>query len=143
MITKALLQEWQACWPEDKIDEKLGKRKSVSPRQVARDKTISVDDRLWVLCKALWYLDESAARYFAIESAATVTHLAGDEDDQALFSALLNQLCEIEDLPTEQRDAARGAARDAAQGAAWGAHMEASILRALEWLGPLADGWEE
>jgi hypothetical protein len=130
VITPKLLRDWNACWTDEKILEKLGKRKDVAPRELATDTTISLDDRLWVLCRAIWYLDEHAARLFAIESALTVAHLAGDEDDQAQFCGLMNELILIEDLPLEQQgaawDAARGAARGAAWGAAWGAARDAA-----------------
>jgi hypothetical protein len=135
VITAKLLREWSACWSDERIAAQLAGRAEVSPREVAADKSISLDDRMWVLCKALWYLDGSAARGFAIESAALVTHLAGDEDDQAQHAALLNRLLEIEDLPADQRDAARAAA--------WAAARDAAIENALEWLGDYADGWEE
>ncbi len=158
-ITKKLLREWEACWSDERIAEKLGKRKSVSPRTIANDESISLDDRMWVLAKCLAHLDESAARGFAVECAMTVAHLAGDEDDQAQFAGICARLLEIEDLPASERDAARGAARDAARGAArdaargaaldaargaawgaaWGAVLKNAILRALEWLGDEAD----
>lgn len=202
MITKKLLSDWRACWDDASIAGKLAGRESVTPREVAQDTSISADDRLWVLCRTLWYLDESAARGFAIDTALTVAHLAGDEDDQAQFHGLMNELLVIEDMPIEQRDAARDATRDAAAAAAaaardaaaaaawyaawdsardsardsawyaardatsdaaWGAAwyavryaasdaawdaardsaIEASIARAIEWLGDYADGWEE
>src|SRR5688572_19667708 len=123
MITAQLLRSWGACWSDEQLALKFGSRTTVTPREVAADKTISLDDRLWVICKTLWYLDERSARYFAIETALTVAHLAGDEDDQAQFLGLMNELMCIEDLPVEQRDAAWDAAwdaaRDAARAAAW------------------------
>jgi len=126
MITKKLLKEWGACWSDEQIDTylKSAKRKSVSPRHVAQDTTISLDDRLWVLCKTLAHLSEPCARYFAIECAQTVAHLAGDEGDQAQYLGLLNQLCEIEDLPEQDRDAARAAA--------WAAAWDAARAAALD-----------
>lgn len=130
MITKKLLKSWNACWSDDQISAKLGKRHGMTPREIAADKTISLNDRLWVLCKTFAHLDESSARYFAIETAQTVAHLSGDENDQAQFAGFLNALCEIEDLPIGDRDAARDAAWGAARGA-------------ISWLGDFADGWRE
>jgi hypothetical protein len=125
-ITRKLLRDWNACWADEQIVEKLGKRKSVSPRAVANDESISLDDRLWVLCRALAHLDEHAARGFAIECALTVAHLTGDEADQAQCLGLLNDLLQIEDLPPAAWDAAWGAARNAAWGVAWGAARDAA-----------------
>lgn len=166
MITAELLRDWGACWPDSQIRERMGTRESVTPRDVAADESISLDDRLWVLCRSIWYLDEHAARMFAVESASLVVHLAGDEDDQAQYRGILNWLCEIEDLPEDKRDVARVAtwvaAWDAARDAAWAAaraaawtaaraaawtaardeHLRSSISRALHWLGDYADGWE-
>ena len=134
MITAKLLREWNACWSDERIAA-FGKSE-MSPREVAACESISLDDRLWVLCRSLWHLDESAARGFAIESASLVTHLAGNEDDQSQHAALLNRLLEIEDLPADQRGAAReaawGAAREAARGAAREAAREAAWEAAWE-----------
>ena len=135
MITPKLLSDWNACWSDDRIAAYFGQRTEITPREAAADKTVSLDDRMWVLAKCLAHLDESAARGFAIECALSVAHLVGDEDDQAQYLGLCNRLLEIEDLPAS----ARAAARDAAWDAAW----DESIARALEWLGDYADGWEE
>jgi hypothetical protein len=121
-ITAKLLRSWEACWSDEQIKTKLAGRKSVTAREIAADESVSLDDRLWVLCQLLAHLDESAAHLYAIESASLVAHLAGDEDDQAQYLSLLNSLHEIEDLPVEQR----GAARDAARGAAWDAARDAA-----------------
>src|SRR5262245_63739705 len=130
MITPMLLREWNACWDDDRILDKAGGRAEVTPRDIANDDSISLDDRLWVLCRCLWYLDESAARGFAIESALLVAHLAGDEDDQAQYLGLMNRLLEIGDLPEPEmapaRAAAWDAAWDAARAAAWDAAREAA-----------------
>jgi hypothetical protein len=130
MITAALLREWGACWDDARIQRAFGARAEVTPRDVSISTDVSLDDRLWVLCRAIWYLDESAARMFAIESASLVSHLAGDEDDQAQYLGLMNRLCEIEDLPVEQRAAARAAAGaaawDSARDAAWAAAGDAA-----------------
>lgn len=134
MITAKLLREWGACWDDQRIAAPLGDRKEVTPRDIADDNSISLDERLWVLGRTLWYLDENAARGFAIESASLVAHLAGDEDDQALYLGLLNEMLQIEDLPEGQRAAAWYAARDA--------ELQKAIERAIEWLGDYADGWE-
>ena len=151
MITKNLLREWNACWRDDRIDAYLAGREGVSPREVAADEMISLNDRLWVIGKSLWYLDGSAARGFAIETALTVAHLAGDEYDQARFHGLINDMLQIEDQPPETRNAAcaaacaaaRAAAWADARAAAWDAAIQSSISRALEWLGDYAYGWEE
>ena len=150
MITTKLLREWGACWPDDKINECMPKD-GVAPRALAADTAISLDDRLWVITKCVWYLDESAARCFAIECALSVAHLAGNEDDQAQFRGLMNDLLAIEDLHESERgaardaawDAARGAARGAAWDAARGAAIEGYLASAVSWLGDYADGWEE
>ena len=159
IVTANLLRSWDACWSDERIAaHRLAS--GATPRQIAADESISIDDRLWVVTRCLWHLDESAARYYAIERARTVTHLAGDEDDQAQYAALLDELARIEsDVPADQRAAARAAARDAARdaawyaarpaardaaraaawgpawGAAWGAASRESIAAALEWLG--------
>jgi hypothetical protein len=133
-VTAKLLRSWGACWDDRRIAEHA-LAAGASPRQIAADESISLDDRLWVLTRCIWHLDESAARYYAIERARTVTHLAGDEDDQAQYEAILSELCRIEhDVPIDQRDAARAAARaaawatarDAARDAAWAADRDAA-----------------
>jgi hypothetical protein len=126
MITASLLRSWSACWSDEQIRTRLGTRTAVTPREVATDTSISVGDRLWVVCKALWYLDEDAARYFAIETALSVAHLAGDEDDQAQFLGLMNDLMCAQDLPEDRRAAARDAAWAAARDAAWAAARDAA-----------------
>jgi len=148
-ITKKLLRQWGACWNDDQIAEAIARfGRDPSPREVANDDNVSLEDRLWAVTKALWHCDESAARLFAIECAETVAHLAGDEDDVAQFLGLCAQLREIElVLPESEKDAARcaawGAARDAvwdaARGAARGAAIKDAIDRALHWLGAEAD----
>ncbi len=147
MITKKLLKDWQACWSDDRIKTYFGKRRTVTPRTVAEDVTLSQSDRLWVLSKCLLHLDESAARGFAIECALSVAHLAPDEDEHR---GLLAWLLEIEDLPEAERSAAESAARSAAWSGAWSAESAYSAARsaaldtyiksALERLGDYADG---
>jgi len=135
-ITAPLLRTWGACWTDEKIKTALAGRESVTPAEVAAAEYVSLDDRLWVLCRCLWHLDKKAERFFAIESASLVSHLAGDEDDQGIYLGLLNDLAQIENEVTpEGRDAARAAARDAARDAAWAAELRKAIARALEWLG--------
>lgn len=143
IVTAKLLRSWGACWDDARIAaHRLAS--GATPRQICADESISLDDRLWVVTRCLWHLDESAARYYAIERARTVTHLAGDEDDQAQHAALLDELCRIEsEVPKDQRAAARDAAWDAARAAARAATRDAalaaaireSIAAALEWLG--------
>ena len=139
IVTANLLRSWSACWSDERIAaHRLAS--GATPRQIAADESISIDDRLWVVTRCLWHLDESAARYYAIERARTVTHLAGDEDDQAQHAAILNELARIEsEVPADQRAAARDAAwataLDAARDAARAAAIRESIAAALEWLG--------
>jgi hypothetical protein len=150
-VTAKLLRSWGACWDDRRIAEHA-LAAGASPRQIAADESISLDDRLWVLTRCIWHLDESEARYYAIDRARSITHLAGDEDDQAQYEAILSELCRIEhDVPIDQRaaardadrDAARDAARAAARAAAWAAAwaaardaaMRESIAVALEWIG--------
>jgi hypothetical protein len=147
IVTAKLLRSWDACWNDARIAaHRLAS--GATPRQIAADESISLDDRLWVVTRCLWHLDESAARYYAIERARTVTHLAGDEDDQAQHAAILNELARIvSEVSADQRyaarAAARAAARDTARDAAWAAARAAaraaaireSIAAALEWLG--------
>ena len=118
IVTAALLRSWDACWDDRRIAaHRLAS--GATPRQIAADESISLDDRLWVVTHCLWHLDESAARYYAIERARTVTHLAGDEDDQAQHAAILDELARIEsEVPADQRAAARAAAWAAAWAAA-------------------------
>ena len=154
IVTAKLLRSWDASWDDAHIAaHRLSS--GATPRQIAADESISLDDRLWVVTLCLWHLDESAARYYAIERARTVTHLAGDEDNQAQHAAILDELARIEsEVPADQRAAARAAARDAAWDAAWDAALATaraaardaardaawdavreSIAAALEWLG--------
>jgi hypothetical protein len=148
MITAQLLRSWSACWSDEQIRTRLGNRTEVTPREVAADTSISVDDRLWVICKALWYLDEAAARYFAIETALSVAHLAGDEDDQAQFLGLMNDLMCAQDLPANQRAAAWAAARAtawaAARDAAWDTAWDTAwaAARATAWDAARATAWD-
>jgi hypothetical protein len=130
VITEQLLREWNACYSDEKLKVAFDKRAEITPREVATDKTITADDRMWVLAKCLCYLDERAARLFAIETAMSVCHLAGDDDDQAVFAGLLNELIIIEELPDASWDVAwyatRAATRDAARDAAWAAAWSAT-----------------
>lgn len=149
IITAKLLRSWDACYTDERIAEVLARYKRATPAAIAADTSLPVDDRLWCLIKALWHLDESAARLFAVECAETVAHLAGDEDDIAQFHGLLNDMRQIEiELPPEQRDAAWAAAWDTAWAAwdaawavwavwdaSWDAAIEQSITRILEWMG--------
>ena len=118
IVTAKLLRSWDACWDDAHIAaHRLAS--GATPRQIAADESISLDDRLWVVTRCLWHLDESAARYYAIERARTVTHLAGDEDNQAQHAAILDELARIEsEVPADQRAAARAAAWAAAWAAA-------------------------
>ena len=127
MITEKLLHNWEACWTATRITTYFGKRKSFTPRKIAADKTISPSDRLWVLSKCIEHLDPAAARLFAIECAASVTHLAGDEYNQAQHAGLLAWLIEITEMPESEQSAV----------------MEGFIVAALEWLGDYAEGWIE
>jgi len=111
MITKGLLSEWDACWFSDGNDgdalwaAAVGDRTEVSPREAAGIESVSLDDRLWVLCGALWHRSESAARTFAIDSAAMVSHLAGRPQDQTEHARLIGDLRRIYAMPdfAEQR----------------------------------------
>jgi hypothetical protein len=89
----------------------------MSPRELAARRDISPDDRMWVLGRVLWYLDERAARLYAIETALTVAHLVDDEEP--IFRGFLNDLLCAEDLDPAARDAARDAAWDAVYNAAY------------------------
>jgi hypothetical protein len=164
-ITPKLIRQWDACWHDDEIAERFAGRRYVTPREVAEDESLPQADRLWVVTSALVHLDQRAARLYAIECAASVTHLAGDEDDQAAHAGLLHNLIQIEmEVPggasaAATRHAIWSAARDAAWSAAWSAAWDAAldavwnaareaatqtglddaIRRALEWLGEEAD----
>jgi len=47
------IMEWIACktWPREKIQEKFGKRKTVTPLQLAKAKGVSAEDKLWILLR--------------------------------------------------------------------------------------------
>jgi hypothetical protein len=123
VITAKLLREWDACHDDDDIAALASGRTSASPREIASDDRITLDDRLWVVCRALWYRSESAARTFAIDSAALVSHLAGRPEDCAEHARLVADLRRIYAMPTEHRRSEElsrwAAARDAARAAAW------------------------
>lgn len=136
MITPKLLREWDACWNDDRIATYFAGRDALTPRAIANDDSISLDDRLWVLCRTMWYLDESAERMFAIESASLVAHLAGDEDDQAIYAGLLNDLIQIEEEITDP--GAWAAAWYAAGSAAWSAAWYAAWYAAWSAAGSAA-----
>jgi hypothetical protein len=188
MITPALLREWGACHDDKAIALLARGRMSATPREIATDDNIDLDDRLWVICRALWYRDEDAARKYAIDSAALVSHLAGRPEDCAEHARLVEDLRRIFAIPAGDRrsdelqrwtaawdaawtaarnaawtaawtaawnaprdaawTAARNAAWTAARAAAWAAAADAwaaelrkAIDRALQALGPDADGW--
>jgi hypothetical protein len=130
VITPALLRAWGACWTDQRIVAAFGCRLEVSPRAVAVTLAdVSLDDRLWVLCRAIVHMAERGARMFAIareslESLVTVNHL--------IVLTGGNDLKMAEDLPL-------GIARHVARQVA----LQAAIERALHWLGDYADGWEE
>lgn len=153
-ITPALLREWEACWTDARIAEHYGPRTVLAPREIAEDATIDREDRLWVLCKTLWHLDESATRTFAIDSAALVSHLAGRPEDQAEHARLVSDLRRIYAIPagpgrkelrrwttawgaarTASWGTARAAAWDVARDAAWDAAWIAAwgATRAVAW----------
>jgi hypothetical protein len=116
MITPALLRTWGACWTDQRIVAAFGCSSEVSPRAVAVTLAdVSLDDRLWVLCRAIAHLGFSFV---------TVNHLI------VLMGG--NDLKMAENLPT---GITRYVAREAA--------LQAAIERALHWLGDYADGWEE
>ena len=96
IVTPALLRTWNACWTDDEIEDRFTERSSVTVVEVVGDETISLADRLWVACSVLAHADESAARLFAIESAGLVAHLAGDDEDQARYLGIMNDLTQIE-----------------------------------------------
>ena len=116
MITPDLLLDWNACWSPMRVVHHFSRRAALSPREVAADATVALDDRLWVLCRALRYRNKAKARSFAIDSAALVSHLAGRPEDQAEHARLVADLRRIVDFPSEKGawDAARGAAHDRA-----------------------------
>ena len=140
MITPSLLRSWSPCsdWTDDRITAHLACRPSMTPREIAADDSISLDDRLWVVCRALWYRDESAARKYAIDSAALVSHLAGRPEDCAEHARLVEDLRRIFAIPIGDRrsgelqrwDAAmadaRAAARADARADAWAAAWDAA-----------------
>ena len=149
MITKQLLRDWDACHQDAELTAMARGRTSASPREIASDEAITLDDRLWVVCRSLWYRDEAAAREFAIDSAALVSRLAGRPEDCAEHARLVEDLRRIFAIPRGDRrseelqrwEAAWAAARDAARAAAWDAELRQAIDRALIALGPDADGW--
>ena len=111
IISAKLLRSWNACYTDERIASTLARYKRATPASVAADESLSLDDRMWCIAKCLWHLDEGAARLFAIECAETVAHLAGDEDGQAQYRGLLNDMRQIQtDVPEEDRDAAWAAA---------------------------------
>jgi hypothetical protein len=114
MITPELLRSWG----NERIVGAFG-ASALSPREMAARSDIDLDERMWVLGRVLVHLDERAARLFAIETALTVAHLAGDEDDEAIFRGLMNDLLCAEDLDPAARDAARDAARATANDMLW------------------------
>ena len=144
IVTPALLREWGACWTDTAIAvHPLAKGATLAT--IAADESISLDDRMWVLATAIWWIDErtdrdGAAHLFAVDCAESVAHLAGDEDDQAAYLGICNDLRQIVDLPESERGAAWSAAwlaawvaaRDAARDAAWVAARDAA--RAPAWV---------
>ncbi len=127
-ITAKLLRSWDACWSDDDIATHLGTRKSFTPAEVAGDETIALADRLWVLCRCLGHLDETAARLYAIESAELVARLAGDEQEQEQYLGIMNELRQIQlEMPAENRADAWNATWDAAWDAAWEAAWNATL----------------
>jgi hypothetical protein len=110
MITVALLRSWDVCWTGSKIAAVAGGVTAMSPRELAAHTDISPDDRMWVLGRTLRYLDERAARLYAIDTALTVAHLVDDEEP--IFRGFMNDLLYAEDLPPAARDAVRDAAWD-------------------------------
>ena len=143
IVTPALLREWGACWTDTAIAvHPLAKGATLAT--IAAAESISLDDRMWVLATAIWWIDErtdrdGAAHLFAVDCAESVAHLAGDEDDQAAYLGICNDLRQIVDLPESERDAARApawvAARDAARAAAWAPAWDAAwdAARAAAW----------
>lgn len=110
MITIGLLREWGACWLDDsdgaeRLSAIAGGRAGLSPREVAGLEQVSLDDRLWVVCRALSYRDEGAARTYTLDRAAEVSHLAGTEQDQAEHARLVAEARRIYALPAEAREA--------------------------------------
>lgn len=141
MITKNLLHHWDACWSDERIDRYFGGRTALTPHEIAEDVNIRRGDRLWVLTQALVYRNDDAARTFAIDSAALVTHLAGRQKDGDGHAQLLSELRSIFQLPRHNRaaelqewsaawDASRDQACDAARAVEWAA--QASLREAWD-----------
>ena len=143
MITPQLLREWNACWDDRHITSHFAGRTGLTPREVAEDESVSLDDRMWVLCRALWYRSESADRTFAIDSAELVSYLAGRPEDCAEHARLVEDLRRIYALPAEERSvelAIWSAAWDAARAAAWNAAWAAA--RDAAWDAAWAAAWD-
>jgi len=143
VITPQLLREWNACWDDRHITSHFAGRTGLTPREVAEDESVSLDDRMWVLCRALWYRSESADRTFAIDSAELVSYLAGRPEDCAEHARLVEDLRRIYALPAEERSvelAIWSAAWDAARAAAWNAAWAAA--RDAAWDAAWAAAWD-
>jgi hypothetical protein len=118
-ITPKLLRQWGACWSDARIADYFGRFDFLTPREASQDTAVDIRDRLWVLCQCISYLDAEAGRLFAVDSALlAVNRLDDDTDHKATLLGLLNQLCEIEDLPEGERDASRASAASASRAAA-------------------------
>src|SRR5262245_45083775 len=96
MITAALLRSWGACWTDDEIANFAAGCTSMSPREIATHRDITIEDRLWVLCHALEHRNPGAA--------ARVSHLAGGERDQAEHARLVADLRRIFALPVADHE---------------------------------------
>jgi hypothetical protein len=108
----------------------------ITLRDLASCEDISLDERMYVLGRALAQYDELRARLYAAETAA----LAASED--AARAAAWTAAADV--AWAAARAAARAALRAAVLAAAetdtaWGAEMRRALDRAVEWLGGYAD----
>lgn len=108
MINHNLMRTWMSTdkFRPARVLDHLRDRHA-SPREVAADEGIAAHGRLWILSRALWHRDRPAARRLAIDSAASMSALAGDRDAQAEHVALvasLRSMIDLIDLPSDLID---------------------------------------
>jgi hypothetical protein len=153
------------CWSRAAVVDAFGDRSTVLLSEAVADPQLSTDDAIWLGCRALWEIDPTIARRFAVVVArwasircaerATIEtphgprwqgrptpttrvawrHVAGKASDQELAAAR-------DAAWAAARDAAWAAARDAAWAAARAADRAAAAARAAAWAATRDAAWD-
>jgi hypothetical protein len=159
------------CWDVHRVRAAFGDRPSVRLSEAVADPSLDTDHAIWLGCRALWEIDRTAARRFAVVVARWASIRFGDRETietpngprwqgrptptTRVTWRHIHDMATDEDLDAARaaawvatRDAARDAARAATRAAAWAAARDAAwaaardATRAAAWAAANAAAWD-